>query len=73
MIRKALEDDPATLEYLVFGKDALFDHVKGNEAAFLRVVARILPVFSEGGILFAKEIDAIKAAIEARNDESDTV
>lgn len=73
MIRDALEDDPAALEYLVFGDDALHAHLQANEAASLNAVARMLTAVSEGIVLIAKEIDALKAAIEARDDKSDPV
>ena len=72
MLRKALADDPATLEDLVYGFDALAAYVRDNEAAFLNIAARTLPVLNDGILLVAKEIDALKAEIEARNDKPDT-
>jgi hypothetical protein len=69
MVQEALEDLPATLEYLVFGPEALEDI--DRDAALMQVIGRMIPVINEGVILVAEEIDALKALIAARDDKSD--
>jgi len=68
MVQEALEDLPATLEYLVSGPGALED--VASNAALIQVIGRMIPALDEGGLLVAKEIDALKALIEARDDRS---
>ena len=69
MVQEALEDLPATLEYLVFGPEALEDI--DRDAALMQVIGRMIPVINEGVILVAKEIDALKAVIAARDAKPD--
>jgi hypothetical protein len=69
MLQEALEDLPATLEYLVFGPEALEDI--DRDAALMQVIGRMIPVINEGVILVAEEIDALKALIAARDDKPD--
>jgi hypothetical protein len=69
MVQEALEDLPATLEYLVFGPEALEDI--DRDAALMQVIGRMIPVINEGVILVAEEIDALKALIAARDDKPD--
>jgi len=67
MVQEALEDLPATLEYFVFGPEALED--VASDAALVQVIGRMIPALNEGVLLVAKEMDALKALIEARDDE----
>jgi len=52
------------------GAQALEDLVKADDAAYHNMIALVIPVMSEGIILLAKEIDALKALVEARDNDA---
>jgi hypothetical protein len=69
LLREALADDPAILELRVMGSDAARELVTRDEAAFVDLLARIIPVYNAMIEALSQEVDALRAALEARGDD----
>jgi hypothetical protein len=74
-LAKVMADEPATLELEVFGEDALRKMLAEHDqdgTMFLDSLAGVVPVISQWLLTSLEEIDALKAAISATNDEPET-